>query len=249
MMTTNKSIYKVDNRIDLYLSRRKYFEKRYKKYLEKILEFTYQGRLLDVGCNIGLFLNFAQKYGFDPVGVEINDDCASYGKKQFKINIINGKVESAAFLDDSFDVVTLFDVLEHIPDFNSLLIEIKRILKPNGLLLIQSPNIDSIMASVTKSKWNWLSVPDHLYHFTPDTLIKLLVKHNYQVKKIYTWEPAEDFYNNLITLMKFAGIMGKIFEKGMIMSRLGVIPIFFLQKIWWHFQRGALIEVYAINRK
>lgn len=245
---TNQAIYQVEKRIQAYLSRRRYFEKRYRRYLTNIKLFRQSGRLLDVGCNIGLFLNIAREAGFAVTGVELNRDCAEYARSAFHLEIFSGYLEQLTFDDQGFDVVTLFDVIEHIPDIHAFLAEIERILKPGGLLVVQSPNISSVMAMLTRGKWNWLSPPDHLYHFSPESLAMLIKSHDFDLKMLMTWEPAKDFSDNLIT----AHISNPTLRWFMLMAnaftRFFSVPIIIAQRLWWRQNRGALLELYAQKR-
>lgn len=240
----NQEIYQVKYRIQIYLSKQSYFVKRYMQYIKNIKKYKEKGRLLDIGCNIGLFLKVAQQEGFEVSGVEINKECADYGIKHFNLDIYTDYIEDIAFSDEKFDVITLFDVLEHVPDLHNFISEIARLLKDDGLLVLQSPNIDSLMATLTKSKWDWLTPPDHLYHFTPEVLTKFLISNGFNIKEIKTWEPAEDFFSNVLSAYLKKGILSKAFIKVM-NNKISLIPIVLLQKIWWRRQMGGLIEVYA----
>jgi len=243
----NQDIYQVDQRIQTYLSKQEYFEKRYRKYINKIKLYKENGDLLDIGCNIGLFLKVAQQNGFSTTGVELNKECAHYGQQFFKLKIFSGYLEDISFRKDSFDIVTLFDVLEHIPDIIGFIAEVRRILKINGLLVLQSPNIDSVMAKLTKSKWNWLCPPDHLYHFTSETMIRFLTSNGFTIKEIKTWEPAEDFCNNLIMAYQPEGILGRLCSKVIRLINIPLYSVSIFQHLWWRKLKGGLIEVYAIK--
>ena len=243
----NQDVYTLERRIQTYLSREDYFVKRYGKYIDKIKLYKGGGKLLDIGCNIGLFLKEAQSKGFCTTGIEVNKDCAAYGQEVFKLKIIPDSLENIGFEKDKFDVVTLFDVLEHIPDLKIFINEVRRILRVNGLLVLQLPNIESSMAKITKSKWPWLSAPDHLYHFTPKTIIQFLEANGFSIKEIRTWEPAEDFWNNLIMGYQTDGWINRVCVKILRLSKLPVYFISFIQFLWCNKLKGGLIELYAIK--
>jgi len=245
LAASNTSIYTVDQRVMAYLSRRKYFEKRYAGYVKQIKAFKASGRLLDIGCNIGLFLHVAQQQGFDVEGVELNKACAEYGNSNLNIAIHTDYLGSIGFQDESFDVVTMFDVLEHIPDLHGVMKEVQRILKKDGLLVVQSPNIDSLMSRLTKAKWNWLTPPDHVYHFTPATLSSCIERHGFEIRMLKTWEPFEDFLSNIVTAGIGTGIIGRGLAKLITMFWFIFVPFRFIQRRWWNKQQGGLIEIYA----
>jgi SAM-dependent methyltransferase len=232
-------------RIHTYFSRQRYFEKRYRKYIAKIKRFKKGGSLLDVGCNVGLFLKVAREEGYSVKGVELNQACAAYARDTFNFEIYSTPLESATLEDESFDVVTLFDVLEHVPDIHVLMSIITKILKKDGLLVVQSPNIHSLMAKLTGSKWSWLTPSDHLYHFSIQSLTMLLRSHSFDPKRITTWEPAKDFSDNLITTYIPIAIVRRMLLLLNRITRVFTIPVFLVQRLWWRRQQGALIEVYA----
>ncbi len=242
---SNSNIYTVNQRGSLYLKKRWYFENRYNSQLNKIKQHVQGGRLLDIGCNIGLFLHCAQKKGFTVEGIEFNQESASFGSDFFKIPIHTKSLEEINYPENTFDVITMYDVLEHIPDPKNVLDTIKKILKPDGLLVIQSPNIDSLMAQLTGSNWCWLTPPDHLFHFTPQTLKKLLTNQGFNIVSLYTWEPIKEFSNNLIASWHERGLIPKILRS--ILRDLKIIwfPTMILQRLWWRRDKGGLLEILA----
>jgi 2-polyprenyl-3-methyl-5-hydroxy-6-metoxy-1,4-benzoquinol methylase len=243
----NKEIYQVGKRIQMYISRQEYFEKKYEGYIGQIKKYKKDGKLLDIGCNIGLFLKVAKQNGFNATGVELNDECARYGRQNFEVKIFSDHLEKIDFQKDDFDIITLFDVLEHIPDISGFVAEVKRILKPDGLLVIQSPNIGSVMAKLTRSKWEWLCPPDHLYHFTPETIMRFLTSNGFAIKDIRTWEAADDFLNNLIAAYRPKGIIGKLGSKLIKATKMPSYFVSLLQPRWWRKLKGGLLEVYAVK--
>lgn len=247
LSTSNSEIYQVEQRIRIYLSQSTVFESRYRQYVNNIKSYRQGGRLLDVGCNIGLFLKVAREEGFEVTGVELNQGCAEYGKNHFGLNIHSEYLEIVNFPAENFDVVTLFDVLEHVPDLHGFLREVGRVLKPGGLIVVQSPNLDSLMAEITGSQWNWLTPPDHLFHFTPDSLKKLLYVSGFVVRRCRTWEPASEFAMNILCSNKSKSRFAKVLLGLNRVTRLVTLLVFIAQKIWWRKMRGGLVEVYAIK--
>jgi spore maturation protein CgeB len=244
---TNQEIYQVEQRIQAYLSRQYYFENRYKQYVKNIKTFKQKGRLLDVGCNIGLFLKVSRQEGFDVLGVELNKDCAEYGRKHYDLDIRSNYLDEVAFPDEYFDVITLFDVLEHVPDMHGFIAEVRRILKADGMLVLQLPNLNSVMAGITKSNWNWLTPPDHLYHFTPYTINKFLYLKGFSPKRTRSWEPADEFANNVLSSFKAKNLLGRIIFKVNQVTKLFTLLVVLVQKFWWQAGKGGLLEIYAIK--
>ena len=146
----------------------------YQNRINNVTRFKKFGNLLDIGCGSGEFLEqFKTIKGWDLSGVEINSYAAKIAQKK-GLNIFNGTLEEARFPDDSFDAVTMWDVLEHLHDPKQTLREVKRILKPGGIIALRLPNGDSWDLKLFKRYWSGLDAPRHLYVFTHKTIHQLL---------------------------------------------------------------------------
>ncbi len=142
-----------------------------------------KGRILDIGTAGGSFLHVARKKGWDVYGCEPNKWLCKWGKEHYGIDIKPGDVFQQNYPDAYFDVVTLWDVLEHTPDPKKALKECRRIMKPGGLLVVNYPDCGSWLARLMGRKWIfYLSV--HLYYFTPKTIRKILARSGFKTIKI-----------------------------------------------------------------
>ncbi len=143
------------------------------------------GRILDVGCATGVFLRemHQDKY-WDAYGVEPNEYAARIARESYGLNVFHGTLEQANFDDHYFDVVTLWDVLEHLHSPSETLAEIHRILKAEGRLIVRVPNGLSRDAQLFGRAWAGLDPPRHLYVFTPDTLRELLSKNFFSIREL-----------------------------------------------------------------
>ncbi len=99
-----------------------------------------RGRLLDVGCAIGIFLAIAQNAGWQVAGVDVSEYAVRRAREMFSVDARHGALDQAGFPDGHFDVVTMWDVIEHVEDPVALLRDAARVLKPGGLLLVNTPN-------------------------------------------------------------------------------------------------------------
>lgn len=156
-----------------------------KDEVSKIVKLTGRsfGKVLDVGCGTGDRLDALRSIGFETYGVETSDS-ADYAKRHLKLNVKKGDLVSAHFPDKFFDIVTLYNVLEHTHDPLRVCEEIHRILKEDGFLVIQVPNKDSLQYKIFKERWAAFDVPRDLYYFSTHTLSSLLKKAGFKVTKV-----------------------------------------------------------------
>ncbi|MCX5716024.1 MAG: methyltransferase domain-containing protein [Candidatus Omnitrophica bacterium] len=141
--------------------------------LKRLDSLKKKGRILDVGCATGFLLSEAKKDGWEIYGVELSRWCVDYAKKNLDIDIFCGFLKEAGFTNNFFDAIILQDTIEHLEDPKATLIEIRRILKPNGVLCVSTPDINSLISRFLKAKW-WGINQSHLFYFTKNTLYKML---------------------------------------------------------------------------
>jgi SAM-dependent methyltransferase len=128
------------------------------------------GRLLDVGCATGIFLDGMRQFGWQVQGVEPTWSAVEYARRRFDLDVFHGRLEEARFPAQRFDAITLWDVLEHVHEPRPLLAEIVRLLRPGGLLVISLPNPDSLEARLLGPYWLGWDLPRHLNLFRPALL-------------------------------------------------------------------------------
>jgi SAM-dependent methyltransferase len=142
--------------------------------LQKLNE---NSRVLDVGCGNGKFLNEIKSiFGCKVYGLDISEQAAKTAKDNYAIEVFMGVVTAAPFPPDYFDVITAWQYMEHVHNPLESLQMFYRLLKPDGLCAISSPNFDSFNAKIFKERWFGLECPRHLYIYTPETINKLLRK-------------------------------------------------------------------------
>ena len=153
--------------------------------------------LLDIGSGTGYFLNAAKEKGYTVTGIEKDNNAREYAVSNFELDI---KDEQSLWSieNESFDVITLWHVLEHMENLNEVVAKIKSILKPDGVVILALPNHNSYDAKKYKGYWAAYDVPRHLWHFTPDTVEKLLGKHHFNIIKQNTM-PLDAFYISMLS--------------------------------------------------
>jgi 2-polyprenyl-3-methyl-5-hydroxy-6-metoxy-1,4-benzoquinol methylase len=145
-----------------------------KKKVKMAIDGLNPGRLLDIGCGVGDFLCQVKQNNWDIMGIEPSDGAKSIAETRLGFRPLD-PAASSTLPDASFDVITLWHVLEHIDDLQFQTSEIVRLLKPNGRLIIALPNFQSFDCQYYKEKWAAWDVPRHLNHFSPDTLRSIVV--------------------------------------------------------------------------
>jgi SAM-dependent methyltransferase len=128
-------------------------------------------RLLDVGCAGGAFPVAARAFGFEVAGVEPSQWLSAYARREYGLDVRQGILQPGMFPDHSFDVISLWDVIEHVPDPHSTFTLIRSLLKPDGFLWVNYPDIGSLAARLMGWKWPfWLSV--HLHYYRRPTIAR-----------------------------------------------------------------------------
>ncbi len=178
--------------------------------MKTMIPYHGDGNILDVGCGNGGWLSRLKNAGWKTKGVEI-DGPAAQAANEAGIPVFCGTLIDAIFPDNSFDVVRLHYVFEHLINPKETLDEIKRILKPDGICLIRIPNIGSAMFKLFKENWFALDIPRHVFHYTPATFSKLAEQHGLKVKKVDFNSPNTGFFTSL-DYAKKAGTAPNIFK-------------------------------------
>lgn len=165
-------------------SRWRRLDRRYGMWKQRrvVERFHRGGRLLDVGCGTGIFLEEALRSGrWQVTGIEPTAQAAAYARQALGVEVHQGRFSEAALPEDSFDVITMWNVLEHLPAPVADLRHARRLLRQNGCLVFTIPNVESLEASLFGSYWVGWDLPRHLYLFPRHTLGRLLAALGFQV--------------------------------------------------------------------
>jgi 2-polyprenyl-3-methyl-5-hydroxy-6-metoxy-1,4-benzoquinol methylase len=153
-----------------------------------------KGKILDIGSGTGEFLSVAQQDGWETIGLEPSDKA-----KQIAINKgVSFAVTIAQLEDRSFDVITMWHVLEHVPDLDHQIKELKRLLKPTGSLIIAVPNFKSFDAKHYGKFWAAYDVPIHFWHFSKKAIQQLFGNENMKLEKVLPMK-FDSFYVSLLS--------------------------------------------------
>jgi SAM-dependent methyltransferase len=153
--------------------------------VELIKRWCSSGTLLDVGCALGGFLAVAKEYGFEVEGIEIAEYAVEQARTRLHIKVTNSDIYSADLAPESYDVITMWDVIEHLTDPNLALEKIIRALRPKGYVAFSTGDVSSAWARLTGKRWQLLTPPQHLYFFSQRSISGLLKRHSFSVKEIH----------------------------------------------------------------
>jgi 2-polyprenyl-3-methyl-5-hydroxy-6-metoxy-1,4-benzoquinol methylase len=161
-----------------------------------------EGRVLDIGCGYGYFLYACRRSGYDVHGLELSQWASHYASAKLQLPISIGTVEDVSFEANSFDVITMWNFLEHASDPRICLKKAHGWLRKDGVLVVDVPNYLGTDAVKTWDTWQGWDAPFHLYHFTPETLERLLMQSGFRPTKHkdYLSEYVKEKLNRFIHL-------------------------------------------------
>jgi SAM-dependent methyltransferase len=212
--------------------------------LKKIQTYSQTGRLLDIGCGVGHFIRTALSQGYAAEGIEFSEVAAAAGREQWDLQIVSGDFLSSQFVPESFDIITLWQVLEHLRQPREVLLKIRSLLKPGGLLVIAVPNFASIQAKIFRDRWYHLDIPRHLFHYSPESLVKILDTCNFHVDKIDHHSPEHNYAGILGSLMRLSP-PGESFIHKLIRKTLATFFARILATLETSTGRGGTFTVFA----
>lgn len=155
-----------------------------------------KGKLLDVGCGTGMFLNVAREDGWIVNGIEPDAGARKIAEQTNHIKIKSEILIS--FQNETFDIITMWHVLEHVHQLNNTIEWLKERLTKDGKLIIAVPNHESKDAEIYKEKWAAYDVPRHLYHFSQNSIKELFAKHGFELKETLPMK-FDSFYVSMLS--------------------------------------------------
>lgn len=180
---------------------------RWRKYAENLKQYKRAGALLDLGCSSGAFLASLKSQPWKLSGIEISSSSARKARATTGAEVFVGDILAAPFPPGSFDVVTCFDVLEHVHQPREVVEKVWEWLKPDGIFYVVLPNILSWEARIFRSYWFGLELPRHLFHFSPESLRRLLESVGFRGEWLVT---PRICYADYSTRYVYDAILGKL---------------------------------------
>lgn len=153
------------------------------KKLQLISKFYKTGKILDIGCGTGEFLKTFKDAKWQTLGIEPSPDVRKMAIENYGLDV-REEAEINNLEASSFDVITMWHVLEHVPNLSDRMEDLKRLIKPNGIIIIAVPNCTSLDAKIYKENWAAYDVPRHLYHFSPKDIETVFKNHELKVFRI-----------------------------------------------------------------
>jgi SAM-dependent methyltransferase len=146
------------------------YEKTFARRLKLIRRFKSGGRVLDIGCSFGYFLNVAQRAGFDVYGLDVSPYAVERAAERFPGRIHQGVLRPGLFPPQFFDVVTMFDLFEHVYRPREFLTTLDEITRADAIVCITTPNHRSVLSRASRRNWVSYKIPEHVFYYTPTTL-------------------------------------------------------------------------------
>lgn len=184
--------------------------------LRQMAGFCPPGRLLEIGCAMGFFLRAAQEEGWSVQGIELSAHAAEVARRRFDLPVVTGRLRDAQFPAASFDAVAMWDLIEHAPEPVALMREAVRLLRPGGLIVLSTGDVESLVARLSGPRWHLYHLPEHLSFFSPVTIVQLLESAGLRVQQLrrdgamYTLEylayRLKTVYPNSLTSLLFRAL-------------------------------------------
>lgn len=239
----NLERYDSGSSISQYFNVQEIFSQRAKACVTILKKYKNSGYLLDVGCSFGFYLRVFNQAGYKTFGIDISKVAIQYINSRLNLKSVVGKFDTYKFPNNKFDIITMFDVFEHFSNPKEIILKTKRILKKDGIIVIQTPNFNSIMSGLTGKKWFWLLVPPHLFLYSINTLRFFLKNNGFKILYISTWDDHHEFMSNILSLFGI-NYWGKtsLLHRILVKFKYPLIPLSYL---WNIFFLGGEILIYA----
>lgn len=165
-----------------YLKDEPNIRKTFARRLRHVERFVKPGQLLDIGCAAGFFMDEAHARGWAVQGMDVSDFAVEYARQRFGYDVRCGSLLDQDYQPESYDLITMWDVIEHVPDPKAYIQHSARLAKRGGILALATPDIDSIPARFTGKRWvGYKLSEEHIYYFSRRTLSNMLAEAGFEI--------------------------------------------------------------------
>ena len=191
-----------------------------KRKYKLVSSYEEKGKILDIGCGTGDFLNMCKKNHWSTKGIEPSKKARKQCVDNYNLDV--SASVSLEKVQEKFDIITMWHVLEHVDDLNETIINLKRLLSKNGKIIIAVPNINSYDCSFYKKYWAGYDLPIHLYHFTKESISNIFSKYEFKLSSVKEM-PFDSYYVSLLSEEHKTGRKNPIraFAVGLISNIIG----------------------------
>lgn len=168
------------------------------------------GAVLDIGCGRGHFLDALRQRGWTCTGTELSEKAAIHAREKLALNVRVGPFRAGMFPDDTFDVVYLWHVLEHIPATFDALTQVRRLLRTGGILVVALPNLASWQARLCRYGWFHLDLPRHYIHCSTEWLLRALSQLGFEIVEVNHFSMEQNVYGWIQSLLNSTGLKNNL---------------------------------------
>lgn len=197
--------------------RKKEYEKFHFRMKEIERFMPEKGTLLDIGCSFGFFLDVARQRGWQVAGIDVGESAIRFAKEELELDVYVSDIEGAPFPSGQFDAVTLWNVIEHVPDPLADFRQINRVLKVGGIAVFTTGDVGSLFARIMGKHWRMLIPPIHISNFHIDAVKVMLEQSGFELVRQTVALPREALLLKLHLLGLLRTI--KMSDKMMVFAR------------------------------
>jgi SAM-dependent methyltransferase len=224
-----------------YIKEKPFIQLNARRRIKDIRNIKEKGCLLEIGCALGFFLEEAKK-DFKVNGLEISEYGSRYAREELGLDVRTGVLEKGAYPRGHFDVVVMWDVIEHLKDPKTLLATAREMMKPDGLLVFSTMDVGSLYARLLRDRWHLYDIPEHLVYYDRKTVSKLLDSAGFTVQKIKS-------EGSLYSIGYILYRLSVMYKSGLFSNIGGILSKLRIADALIRINLGDLMTVYARPKK